>query len=138
MSSESEPTGPTTGSRIGYVVAIVVNVVLLYVAHHLLSWHVPFVTDRWNLVLWAVDLSLVATIAANAAYVIYDARWFKRVTQIGLNIVALLVVYLLYTFLPFDLGVGIVDFAFRIALLFAMVGVVIATIVDGVRLLLGR
>jgi hypothetical protein len=111
---------------------------MLYVAHNLLAWRVPFVTERWILVLWAVDLSLGATIVANALYIAYDAPWFKRLTQIGLNVVALLVTYLFYTFFPFDFGIGFVHSIARIALLVAMVGIAIALIVDAVRLLSGR
>ena len=39
----------------------------------------PFTGD-WVDVLWAVRLSLVASIAANAMCVAYDADWFRHLT----------------------------------------------------------
>jgi hypothetical protein len=67
--------GAGAGARSGgYLLAIVINALLLYVVQHLVAWDVRFITPAWNDVLWAVDLSLQATIVANVLFLIYDAR----------------------------------------------------------------
>jgi len=66
-----------------YATALVVNAVLLYSAHRLLEWGVPFLTPSFNDVLWALDLSLGATVLANAAFIAYDSAWFRHVSDSG-------------------------------------------------------
>ena len=95
-----EPSAP---ARVGYVVAVLVNAGLLYVAENLLAWNVPYVTEDWVAVLWAVRLSLVAGLAANAMYVAYDAAWFRHLTGIGTGALALLSMVITYAVFPFDL-----------------------------------
>jgi hypothetical protein len=85
----------------GYAVAVVVNAILLYVAHHLLAWGVPFLTPAFAEVLWAIDLSLGAAIVANAAFIAYDARWFRHLTGAALDALSLLSTYTLYSVFPF-------------------------------------
>lgn len=61
-----------------YVATIVVNVALIYIANNLLNWGVPFLTRSFVVPLWLINLSLSATVAANAIFLIYDAGWFYR------------------------------------------------------------
>ena len=71
--------------RSGYVVAIAVNVFMLYVANNLLAWDVlPFLTPDFGKVLWLIDISLIATILINALYLAYDHAWFRSFSQIAL------------------------------------------------------
>ena len=68
-------TATTSGvaRRSGYVIAIAVNVVMLYVVNNLLAWDIlPFLTDDFGRVLWLIDISLLATIMVNLIYVEYD------------------------------------------------------------------
>jgi len=137
MSSDRVPVRAERASRPGYIAAIIVNVVLLYVAHHLLEWHVPFVTQEFTVALWAVDLSLIATIVGNAMLLGYDARWFKRLVQIALNVVAVAMVATLYGIFPFDFGYS-GDRIARICLWAMMLALGIATIVEAVHRLLNK
>ena len=63
---------PSTASRrAGYVVAAVINAVLLWLIHVWPGWDaVPFLTSDFATVLWLIDLSLVVTIALNLLYLI--------------------------------------------------------------------
>ena len=47
----------------GFLGSVVVNLALIYVAHHLLEWQIGWVTPAWSDVLWAVDLTLEDTVA---------------------------------------------------------------------------
>src|SRR5579859_2906096 len=73
----------------GYVGAVVINSILLAVAHNLLAWHVPFITSAWADVLWAIDLSLGSSIVASAIYVSYDEPWFRNLGQIVVSVLSL-------------------------------------------------
>jgi hypothetical protein len=86
----------------GYSVEVVVNAILLYAAHHLLAWGVPFLTPAFSDVLWAIDLSLGAAIIANALFIAYDPAWFRYLSQACLNLFSLVSTYTLYRVFPFD------------------------------------
>ena len=90
--------------QVGYIVAIIVNAVILTIAHNLTSWGLPFVTSAFPETLWAINLSLSATIIANACFLVYDAPWFRDLAQIVLNIFAVVVALVTYRVFPFDFG----------------------------------
>jgi hypothetical protein len=118
--------------RVGYVGSIVVNAILLYVVHHLLAWKAPFITPSFADVLWAIDLSLWATILANALFLGYEAAWFRRGIQIILTGIAFLVAALLYAVFPFDLGDSAWNDGARLALVVVMVALIIAIVVQAI------
>ena len=137
--SRPPSTGPGAGARrFGYLVSIAVNLVILYLANGVPNWDVPFITNDWPDVLWAVNLSLQATIIANLVFLAYDPRWFRHSARILLAALSIIVFYTLYRVFPFDLGRALYDQIARIALLAGMVGVGIALIVEFVGLILGR
>ena len=129
-----EPSAP---ARVGYVVAVLVNAGLLYVAENLLAWNVPYVTEDWVAVLWAVRLSLVAGLAANAMYVAYDAAWFRHLTGIGTGALALLSMVITYAVFPFDLPSAFIAEVVQLAMLAGMLGMSIAVLAQFVHLLTG-
>ena len=122
--------------RFGYIVAIIVNVALLYVFNNLLRWNPPLLnlTERFTDCLWAINLSLLATIVGNILFLGYDAQWFKSLVQIVLNCFGLLSAYTLYRVFPFDFEMMLVEQAVRIALLVAMFGIVVGSVVEFFRL----
>jgi hypothetical protein len=123
-----------------YSIAIVLNAILLYVAHHLLAWGAPFLTPAFEEVLWAIDLSLGATIVANGAFMAYDAGWFRHLGETVLDLLALLSVYTIYRVFPFQFDDPWWYDGATLTLLLLMFAIVIATIVnagkavvDGIR-----
>ncbi len=127
-----------TGRQAGYVAAIIVNLIMLYVFHNLLRWGVPFLTEDWEEILPYMDASISGAIAVNILWIFYDARWFRRLLQIGLNVLGFRVAWAMFTIFPFEFDVYPVEQVLRIAFLVAMVGIVIGTIVEIVALLFGR
>jgi hypothetical protein len=117
----------------GYGISIVVNVILLYVVHHLLAWDVPILTPAFNDVLWAVDLSLGATIVANAIFMAYDPRWFRHVSDIVLDLLALLSVYMIYRVFPFQFEQAWWYDVTPLVLLVVMIAILIAIVVNLVQ-----
>jgi hypothetical protein len=117
----------------GYGISIVVNVILLYVAHHLLAWGVPFLTPAFTDVLWAIDLSIGATIVANAIYMAYDPSWLRHVSEIVLDLLALLSVYTIYRVFPFQFEQTWWYQSATLTLLVLMFAILIAVIVNLVQ-----
>lgn len=134
---EGRRSAQPAGRRTGYVVAIAVNAVALYVVTHLLVWGVPaFLTADFATVLPLLRFSLIATMLVNAVYLVHDGPTFRSVTQLGLLGISLMVTVRLLRTFPFDFsgyGAGW-ELATRGALLIALAGVTIAMAVEVVRL----
>ena len=93
---------PSAGRRVGYVVAIVVNAIGLYIVQNLLEWDVSFVTSDFTRVEGLISLSLIATIGANALFLFFDPRWFKGAVEAGSQTISLLATIRLLQVFPFD------------------------------------
>ncbi len=125
------------GRRVGYVFAIVINAAMIYVANNLLRWDlIPVLTDDFDRVLPAINLSLAVTIVVNVLRFAYDAPWFTRVTEIislAFSIAAALRLYRIFP-LDFDQHSVVWESLIRLVLIVAIVGSAIAIVVQLVRL----
>ena len=124
--------------RTTYLIAIAGNLLLLYATHNL--WHVvPFLTDDFRRVIWPVTASLLVGVVVNLAYLAFDPRWFKSMTNVGVLGVSLAVTIRMYQVFPFDFSRYAFDWAVvaRVLLVLGMAGATITTIVALVRLLVG-
>lgn len=119
-----------------FVVAIIANIIFLYIVNNLLSWNLSFIAPSFQDVLWIFNISIAATIIGNILFLIYHPGWFRSIIQIILNILGFTVVYYLYTVFPFILNNGWVIFAVKFALIVVMVVLVIVSIFEVVRLIL--
>jgi hypothetical protein len=132
---------PSTASRRGgYVVAAVINAVLLWLIHVSPRWDaVPFLTADFRTVLWLIDLSLVVTIALNVLYLIRDPRWLTAAGAVVTTAIGLAAAVRMLRVFPFDLGgSGLWPVVFRVALWLAVVGSIIGLIVNLVALVRAR
>lgn len=141
MTAAEKPTRAVAtrrpGTRVGYVVAIMVNVAALVVVNNLLTWDpLPFLTERFAAVLPLINLSLVATIVINTAWLWYDVPWFASLGQLITLSLSLAATLRLYRVFPFDFTAYAFDWALltRAGLILAMVGVGIAMVVEVVKL----
>lgn len=138
--SSASATRRPTGKAAGYVVAIVVNVILLVAVNTGVLWDLlPFVTADIDRVVPLLNLSLAASAIVNAAYLAYDATWFTGLTQVVVLSLSMLVTVRLLQVFPFDFAGSDVPWEtlLRVGLLFAIVGVAIAMIVEAVRFVVG-
>lgn len=127
----------TAGAKFGYLVAIAVNVVMLVIANNLLEWGwLPWLTDDFELVLGLVNFSLGASIAFNVAYLVYDRRPFKTLTELALALISVAVTVRMWRVFPFDFSAYDFDWAMlvRVVLVLSMVGLGIGIIAQTVRL----
>jgi len=103
-SQKSERRRPSKGTRrIGYGIAIAVQIALLILVNNLVEWNIaPSITDEFNDLVPYINVSLVASMVANAVYFAFDPRWFKSFTQAILNVISLVVIVQIYRIFPFD------------------------------------
>jgi len=147
--ASSSDTGRSSpgARRFGYAVGIAVNAGLLYVVTHLLEWDLlGFLTDDFEAVVPIIAFSLLASIVVNLAYLWYDDAWFKTLAQLILNLISLAATVRLFRVFPFDFSsydlnveLGFMDVTWeavaRAVLVLAMVGLGIAIISEGVKLI---
>src|SRR5690242_15334787 len=112
----------------GHIVSIVIDMILLYVVQHLLDWNVPWITPGWSDALWGVNLSLTASIVANASLLAFDPPWFHRLVEVITTALALLAAYWIYLVFPFDFGPQWTPLA-SLVMIAVLSGLAIATIV---------
>ncbi|MCZ3367390.1 MULTISPECIES: hypothetical protein [Methanobacterium] len=113
-----------------YIGAIVVNVILLYIFNNILNWQVNFITNAFNEVLWVINLAIMATIIGNIMFLIFNPEWFRHIIKMILNIFAFTAIYSIYSVFPFNFSSFLIDWSVTIALIFIMVGIAVATIIE--------
>lgn len=102
MTAERARTGKP-GRRIGYAVAIVVNAAGLVIVNNVLDWGwFPWLTEEFQDVLPILNVSLAASVAANAVYLAFDPRWFKAAAEFVLLSISLAVTIRMLRVFPFD------------------------------------
>lgn len=124
--------------RSDFIAAIIVNIIFFYIVNNLLNWHISFITPIFQDVLWIINLSIEATILANLIFLVYNPGWFRSSVQIILNIISFYVAYLLYIVFPFTFSNIYFTYALQFILILAMIGIVIATVVQILKLFFGR
>lgn len=115
-----------------YVMDIIINLFLLYIINHLLSWHVSFLTPNFSQVVPVINVLLVAHIIANAIFISYPRRWFRSLIQLFLLYLSLYLMQVVTTIFPFLIAstlVPLVKFIFTLG----MIAIVIAGIIEFVR-----
>jgi len=143
MMADQKTAAPAAqaGTRAGYVIAVIVNLVLWWLINRTPGWQtLPWITDSFEDVLWVVNLSLFASVAANIAYLFFDAPRFKALCQLIISLIGLWASVLMLTIFPFDFTGYSIPWALfaRIILVIAVVGSVISVVVQVVRLVRGR
>ena len=128
---------PVGVRRLGYLVAIAVSAGIVFVLNNLLAWDiVPFLTDDFDQLLPIINASLAATIVINFIWILYDAAWVRSTGQIILNVTSIAVLTLTLRVFPFDFSPSSFDWASlsKIIIVFLIVALVIATIIEVVKL----
>jgi membrane protease YdiL (CAAX protease family) len=121
------------GRKAGYVIAVAINAVLLWVSHQLLEWGWPrFLTDDYEQLLGIITASFVATMIANALFVLADPPWFKALANTVTSFISFVVAWRTWQVFPFDFDGYARDWStlVRVILVVGMVGTAIATVVN--------
>ncbi len=125
----------SAGSRwAGYCLAIGFSAALLIVLNGLPGWQaIPFLTSDTAQVLWLVNLSLAAGIAANVVYLAYDPPWVRSLGDLATTGIGLATAIRIWQVFPFALSSGW-STAVRVLLAVAIAGSCIALVIQIVSL----
>jgi hypothetical protein len=126
-----------TGRRIGYGIAVVINLVMLVVVQNVVEWGwPPFLTGEFADVVPWISASLLVSIAANLIYQFNDSPAVKSTGQILVNLVSIAVSYVVLQVFPFDFSSYAFNWApiARIVLILAIVGSGIGVLTEAIRL----
>lgn len=125
---------PKRPRKVGYVFAIIFNLIVLYIVNNLLGWGAPFLTRQFIVPLSVLNISIVASVIANLVFLWYDSDWFLAITRTALNIIGVVVGYTFYSIFPFDFSplasARIVTIIVRVLLIIAIIGSVIGVVVE--------
>ncbi len=133
---------PSAGARrAGYCIFIALGVAFLVVFNGWPGWQaMPFLTSDVDQVLWLVNFSVAAGIAANVVYLAYDPPWLKSLGDVVTTGTGLAAAIRIWQVFPFDLSSGW-STAVRVLLVVAIAGSCITLVVQLVtlaRLFAGR
>ncbi|MGH3334112.1 MAG: hypothetical protein ACRDPJ_22685 [Nocardioidaceae bacterium] len=126
MNSAQARKRPSAASRrFGYVVAVLVDAVLLYAANVWPGWEaVPVLTGETRLVMGLVNASIVVSLTANVVYLVRDPPWLKAMGDLLTTAVGFVALLRIWRVFPFDFGDTTFDWTLvvRIVLVVAIVG----------------
>ncbi|MEX2134543.1 MAG: hypothetical protein WEB67_10415 [Acidimicrobiia bacterium] len=129
------------GRQAGYAIAVLVNLVMLVIAHNILDWGwLPFLTGDFAQVVPWISLGLIASIVANVVYQFNDTLMVKSTGQIGANLISVFVTYQIWQVFPFDFSAYEFNWVVlvRFLLVLAMIGAGIGVLAEATKLAFGR
>ncbi len=139
--ARSHRTGPAGGggwslAAFGHLVAIAVNLVLLYVVRNLGRWDVvPFLTADYDQVVDPITVSIVATIIGRAVRIVVPGRRVGLVVDAATTIVGFYALFRIFMVFPFDFSPYDVrwDLLARFVLIVALFGSVVSVLLTPFR-----
>lgn len=134
----AKPRPSRPARQAGYVLQIVFTGVFLWIAYNIVEWGwFGWITEDWADVLPIITLSATATIVANALWILFDDRWFKKVGDLVLLGLSIGVFVTLWRVYPFDFGVdgGLWDIVTRSILGLGLFGMGVAALVGLIEVL---
>jgi len=135
---KSATAKPSGGRRVGYLVSIIIDLVLIWVFNNLLNWGVPFLTSKYTGVLWAIDFSLGASIIVNILNLIFDFSWMRHLGQLILLPISMFATYLILSIFPFTFAGESWATGVKITLIIIIACCGIGFIVELVKLIMGK
>ncbi len=131
-------SGPSVGARrVGYGVAALINLVLVWVTHQLLDWEWPgFLTPDFDRVLPIVTASLLVSVAANAWFSWSDSGWRKPAGDLATSAIGFVAAVRVWQVFPFDFTGYEHDWSWLVrgVLILAVAGTAIGTAAAVVKL----
>jgi len=107
-----------------YVTAMILNAICLYFVNQLPNWNFPFITPNFGIILWVINLSLVAQIVGNGFMLIYRAKWWRSAILMIINAIGLWATYTFYVIFPIDLSVFTGEWANTLLRIFLIIGII--------------
>lgn len=125
--------------RLGYLLAAVLNGVMLWIASQLLDWGWPgFLTPEFDDVLPVITVSFVMSIIANLVYAWNDSWPIKPIGELVTSVVGFVAAQRIWEVFPFDFSGNDWSWLVRLVLVAAMAGTAIGAFAQLVSLAGGR
>jgi hypothetical protein len=133
---------PGKSYRGEYIWSVIWNLIWLFIVNKVPDWNIPFINDRYQSVLWALNLNIFIQIGCYALMFIINHHSIRHLGKILMGIAGFLMLILLYYIYPFDFS-GIngwtwMDTVLPIIFIIGMVGTAIGTIVNLWKLVFWR
>ncbi|MEW6010775.1 MAG: hypothetical protein CIT03_03830 [Methanobacterium sp.] len=121
-----------------FVVAIVVNIIIWYIANNILNWNISFITPEFSQVLGILNVLILSTIGANIIFLAYYRGWLHNLLKIILNVLGLLVASAFYQVFPFSFSQEIYTWGVLLALILAMVVYILMIFIEIIKFILNQ
>ncbi|TSA30576.1 MAG: hypothetical protein D4R67_00155 [Bacteroidetes bacterium] len=82
--------------------SIIWNLFFLWLVNKVPDWGLPFITDRYDTVLWILNLNIIIQIIGWALILFLEFRWLWHLVRAILDASSLVVLLVLYFLYPFD------------------------------------
>jgi len=119
--------------------SLVWNLIFLWIVNKVPDWNLPFINERYAIVLWVLNFNIVLQIAGYALIVFLDYRWLWRLVRAVLDAASLVVLLVLYFLYPFDFseigGWSWLDIVLPILFIIGMVASAVGMIVNLFKLI---
>ena len=137
---EKLPETVQRSSRAGFIITILVNIGVYIVVNRLAGWNISFLLDSWKDVVPFINISIYVTVIANILFLFYSDFWFYNLAHVGLNGLAIFVMYKVVRIFPFDftaIGHEWINTGLVIVIIVGIGGVTIAMIARIARVFTG-
>lgn len=102
MTEESTTVKPRKRHRGEAIWSIIWNLIFLYIVNEVPEWDLPFISDRYDTILWILNINLVLQILGWALILFLDFRLLWHLVRAVLDAASLVVFLVLYFLYPFD------------------------------------
>ena len=82
--------------------AIIWNLFFLWIVNKVPEWSLEFINDRYDLILWILNLNIAIQIAGYVIVMFFDYRWSWHLVRTILDAASLVTLLVLYFIYPFD------------------------------------
>lgn len=87
--------------------SIIWNLIFLFIVNNVPEWDLPFINDRYDTVLWILNLNLILQIIGWGLILFLDFHWLWHLVRAIHDAASLVVFLVLYFLYPFDFsGIG--------------------------------
>lgn len=128
----AKPRPSLAARRFGYLVAALIDAVMLYLINGRPGWDVlPFLTSETEQVIPWVNASIIAGLVANLAYLGHDPRWFRALGDMVTTAFSFAAMVRIWQVFPLSFDEGGFDWELvaRILLALGLVGTLIGFVV---------
>jgi hypothetical protein len=131
--------------KFALVILILFEITFWWVAHNVTKWDIAildFIKDEFDSILWAVDLSMAVSIAANLLRIFTTKKFIQKASQVIENIFSFVLTWVSFQVFPYDfrklIEIEGINQVFKILLGLALFGLFVGTMIETGKLLSGE